>query len=414
MATRLLRSRPMSIDLRAANRSDLPAVYRVLKSAFTGGPIQLFIDQTEGDSMLRMRHVRVAEIDGRIVAHVRVFARRMLVRGVPVRAGGIGSVASALDARGLGLPSALLHDAIDVMARDNMPISFLFTGIPAFYERIGWRIVNQPSIEVAASDAAALSHESGYRIRRVTLDDLPALLSIYRQATAGSTGAVVRTPRTWRDAQRWLGEDRAGCLLAERAGRPVAFLRARSRSYGYQILEAEHARGHEAAIAALLAKAAQRAVALDQSLTTGAVSGSRASVPGGHALAVALRTLPSTRETADVRYPTMMRIVSLDALIAALLPQFDGRARTHSGAPFTLGLRAPDGQSLTLDVRAAGARIRRAAAAYQLDEARTLDALLGQRRASDFVRPRPPATVRRRIDALLPETPFHFWNSDRI
>ena len=405
----------MSTIIRAARRSDLPAVYRVLESAFTDAPIRLFIDQTEGDSTLRMRHLRVAEIDGRIAAHVRIFSRRMLIRGIPVRAGGIGSVASMPDARGLGLPSALLHDAIDVMARDNMPVSFLFTGIPAFYERLGWRIVHQPSLDVAvAREAASIPHDGAYRIRRITPSDLPALLSIYRQATAGSTGAVVRTPRTWRDAQRWLGEDRAGCLLAERAGRPVAFLRARSRAYGYQILEAEHARGHEAAIAALLAKAAQRAVALDQSLTTSAVSGSRVSVPGGHALAVALRTLPSTRETADVRYPTMMRIVSLDALIAVLLPQFDGRARTHSGAPFTLGLRAPDGQSLTLDVRATGARIRRAAAAYQLDEARTLDALLGQRRASDFVRPRPPATVRRRIDALLPETPFHFWNSDRI
>lgn len=397
----------MSTIIRAARRSDLPAIYRVLESAFTNAPIRLFVDQTEGDSTLRFRHARVAEIDGRIAAHVRVFARSMLVRGVPVRAGGIGSVASAPGARGLGLPSALLHDAIDVMARDNMPISFLFTGIPAFYERLGWRIVQQSAFDrIIARDAASMPHDRGYRTRRITPGDLPALLSIYRQATAASTGAVVRTRRTWRDAQRWLGEDRAGCLLAEWAGCPVAYLRARSREYGYELLEAEHARGHEAAIAALLAKAGQRAVALGQDLT--------ASVPGGHALAVALRTLPSTRETTDVRYPNMMRIVSLDALIAALLPQFDDRARTHRGAPFTFSLRAPDGQSLTLDVRAAGARLRRAAAAYQLDEASTLDALLGQRRAGDLVRPRPPAEIRRRIDALLPETPFHFWNSDRI
>ena len=34
--------------IRAARRSDLPAVYRLLDSAFTDAPSRLFIDQTEG------------------------------------------------------------------------------------------------------------------------------------------------------------------------------------------------------------------------------------------------------------------------------------------------------------------------------------------------------------------------------
>lgn len=396
----------MSIIVRAARRSDLPAVYRVLQSAFTGTPIQLFIDQTEGDSTLRMRHIRVAEIDWRIAAHVRVFSRRMLIRGVPVRAGGIGSVASAPDARGLGLPSALLHDAIDVMARERIAVSFLYTGIPAFYERLGWRIVREPVFNANAMEVAQVPRERGYRIRRIEDEDVPALLLIYRRATAGTTGAIVRTAATWRDALRWLGEDGAGCLLAESGGRPVAYLRARSRDHDYTLLEAEHERGHEAAVAWLVAQAARRAVRLREQPWTYA--------PADSTLAGTLRALPSTTETTGVGYPAMMRIVSLDALTAALLPWFDGRARMHRGVPFTLGFRAPDGQSLTLAVRAAGARTSRAAAAYQLDEAGTLDALLGQRRASDLVRPRPPAEIRSRIDALLPETPFHFWNSDRI
>jgi predicted N-acetyltransferase YhbS len=396
----------MSTIIRAARRSELPAVYRVLESAFTGAPIQLFIDQTEGDSTLRMRYVRVAEVDGGIAAHVRIFARRMLIRGVPVRAGGVGSVASAPGARGLGLPSALLHDAIDAMVRERTAVSFLYTGIPAFYERLGWRIIREPVLDADAMEAAQIPRERGYRIRRIEDEDVPALLSIYRRATAGTTGAIARTATTWRDAQRWLGEDRAGCVLAESGGPPVAYLRARSRDHAYTLLEAEYARGYEAAVASLVSLAARRAVRLRQQLATYA--------PADSVLAEALRALPSTRETTDVRYPAMMRIISLDAFVAGLLPQFDDCARTHRGAPFTLGMRAPDGQSLTLDVRAASARTRRAAAAYQLDEAGTLDGLLGQRRASDLARPRPPLEIRRRIDALLPETPFHFWNSDRI
>ena len=45
---------------------------------------------------------------------------------------------------------------------------------------------------------------------------------------------------------------------------------------------------------------------------------------------------------------------------------------------FTLGLRAPDEQRQTLEVAPSTARVRRAnAAAHEMDEAATLDLLLG-------------------------------------
>ena len=111
----------------------------------------------------------------------------------------------------------------------------------------------------------------------------------------------------------------------------------------------------------------------------------------------------------------MMRIISLDALLAAMLPGVRDRARTHRGDPFALALHAPDGEEATLAVSGASASLRRSATgAYALDEAATLDALLGQRRASRLARPRPARDVARRIDAILPESALHFWNSDRI
>jgi predicted N-acetyltransferase YhbS len=152
----------MSIAIRGARAADLPGIYGMLDAAFDG-PVQLFIDQTEGDSTLRWRHIRIAEERGRVLAHVRIFARTMMLRGVPVRAGGIGSVAAHPDARGLGLPSALLMDAADVMHRTNMPIGFLFTGIPAYYERLGWRTVEQPGFRVDAHQIARLPRRRSHR-----------------------------------------------------------------------------------------------------------------------------------------------------------------------------------------------------------------------------------------------------------
>jgi hypothetical protein len=110
----------------------------------------------------------------------------------------------------------------------------------------------------------------------------------------------------------------------------------------------------------------------------------------------------------------MMRIISLAGLLEALLPCIRDRARTHRGAPFALTLRAPDGEEATLAVSGASASVRRSPGEYALDEATTLDAVMGQRRASRLVRPRPPRDVARRIDAIFPETALHFWNSDRI
>ena len=403
----------MPIVIRPARRADLPAIYRVLDRAFKDAPLQLFIDQTEGDSTLRMRQMRLAEVDGRVLAHVRIFQRAMLVRGVPVAAGGIGSVATHPDAEGMGLATALLNDALSVMHAGRTPVSFLFTGIPGFYERLGWRVVNEPHFAADPSDAVALPHDRGYTIRRIDGADLPSLRRIHRRAAAGATGAVVRGARTWRDAQQWLGEDAAGCLVAEWNGRPVAYIRARARPYGYDVLEAEHLHGHEVAIPALLARVGKRARGRELKLL--------ATAPDDSALATAFRALPSVVESGmpglpepHVRYPMMMRVVSLCALLDAQLPQLRDRADRHRGAPLTLRFASPDGETVTLDVGASKARLTTRAAAYRLDAASSFDALLGQRRASALVRPRPPARIGNRIDALLPETPLHFWNSDRI
>ncbi|MEX0749455.1 MAG: GNAT family N-acetyltransferase [Dehalococcoidia bacterium] len=398
----------MALRIRSARPGDLPQIYDVLNAAFDT-PIELFMAQTERDSTCRWRHARVAEVDGRIVAHVRVFARTMLVRGAPVRAGGIGSVATLPQHEGSGYATVLLYDAIQEMHRLGMVVAYLFTDRVSFYERVGFRVVEQPGFRVRPQEAAATPVDGIYAIRPVEPDDVASLLRIYRTATVGTSGAIVRTESIWRDAQTWLGEDHAGCVVAERAGRPVAYLRARSRPDDYQILEGEHMPGHDPAIAPLLATAGRRAKALRAPLV--------ASVPGDHALATALRSLPSTTWSTGidhVAHPMMMRVVSLDRLLDALLPQIRDRARTHRGEPFSLTLHAPDGEQATLAVSGASVSIRRRNGAYALDEAGTLAALLGQRRATKLVRPRPPADAARRIDSLFRQAPLHFWNSDRI
>lgn len=394
----------MGIRFRAARRDELPSVYDVLDACFTDAPRSLFVAQTEQDSTFKLRHARVAVDDGRIIAYVRIFARTMLLRGVPVPAAGVGSVATAVDARGHGLASALMRDALDVMRRERFTVSFLFTGIPSFYERSGYGIMREPQVVADAHEALRLPRVSLYRTRPAGERDVSRMLAIYQRAIAGSSGSVVRTRRTWRDAQHWLGEREGDAMVAEHNGVVVAYIRTRCRGYGHEVIEAEQLPGHEQAVAALVADSGRRAAEHGERLVTTA--------PADHQLATLLRTLPSSSTTTDVRFPMMARIVSLEATFDALLPHLHDLARTHPGPPLRLRFETPDGDELTAEI---GRRDDVAAAQpLAFDAAATLRVLFGQQEASPLAAPRPPDDVARRLDALFPKTPLHFWNSDRI
>jgi hypothetical protein len=194
-----------------------------------------------------------------------------------------------------------------------MQVSFLFTGIPRFYAPFGYRIVRQPYFEGDSREAAAAPHSGLYDVRRAQDGDVPRLLAIYRRAVAGSTGAIARTRRTWRDATHWLTEDGDGCFVAERNRLPAAYLRSRCRAYGHEIIEAECLPGHEDAITALLAATARRAIEHGEPIV--------ALAPDDHQLAMALRLLPSTHESALPPHPMMVRTLADDPSLDAV---FDG------------------------------------------------------------------------------------------
>lgn len=297
----------MDLRLRAARTVDFPEIIGLLQLCFDEAAPGFFAAQTEHDSTFRLRHARVAQIDGRVAGYVRIFARRMRAANDIIAAGGIGSVATHPDAQHRGVATALLEDAIAQMQRERMAVSFLFTGIPGFYERVGYRIVSQPEITVARRQLGTLP-SAGYTIRPLDREpDLPAALAIYRRATAHATGAVVRTTRTWMDALHWL-EGHACRVAVDTEGRIAGYIRARCRPFGHQILEAECRAGDALALPALLR---------DMSTEPCACEAVVASVSSAHPLATLLRRLPGAHETTDVQHPMMVRVLSDDRRIAA-------------------------------------------------------------------------------------------------
>jgi len=290
----------MEYRIRSARREDFPAIYDLLRVCFRNERIEYFIRQTEDDSTYRLHHTRVLEADGRIVSHVRIFERRMRVRGVTLPVGGIGSVATYPEYEKRGYATALLRDAIERMEGAGHALSFLFTGLLSFYGRLGWRVVPQPIYTAQPEEVAGLS-AADVSIRPFTSADLPAVARIYRRATEGASGAIVRSLRYWSDHMTWVRDDPEGFLVAEARGRVVAYVRSYVEIDNHlHLLEGEALPGAEDALAVLLAELGRLAVRRGLTPVRGVI-------PAAHPLADLLEGLPSTHVKNGLPFPVMVR-----------------------------------------------------------------------------------------------------------
>lgn len=303
-------------------------MYGLLGRAFPGADPAMFVAQTERDRTFRVRYGRVAVGDGgRVIGWVRIFRRQMTIRGEFVAAGGLGQVAADAEARGSGVASALLRDAIEVMRDDGMAVSFLFTGIPALYEQVGYRIVREPFFEFDALEAAELMGGEEYAVTSIPsafLGRSSCDMVARSGAGFGETGRIVRRMPSHRepwDEERWLGEDRKGRLATTSGDMPFTmpngYIRCAVRGQQYQILEAEALSQHPDAMCALVRAVAKRALEMAAAGEVSTRMGALA--PDGSRLAAVLRGLRSTTETTEVAHPMMMRSLVDDPAVEAAI-----------------------------------------------------------------------------------------------
>lgn len=97
---------------------------------------KLFPDAIRADEEC-MRDWRVAEMDGRLVAAVQIVPQTYVAHGLSFLSGGIGQVSALPEARGQGLMTAVLTEAIASMEAMGCAISIL-GGDRQRYRRFGW------------------------------------------------------------------------------------------------------------------------------------------------------------------------------------------------------------------------------------------------------------------------------------
>jgi aminoglycoside 2'-N-acetyltransferase I len=178
------------VQLRAVASADLPraeleALRRLLDQAFQDGLTEDDWHHTVGGLHL------LAVEEGEVVAHAAVVGRALVAQGRPLRTGYVEGVATRADRRRRGLASLVLREAGRVI-RQGYQLGALSdgTGIPGFYERLGWERWQGPTFVAARSGP------------RRTADDDGSVLVLRTPVTGGLDlgGALVCD---WRPGDVW-------------------------------------------------------------------------------------------------------------------------------------------------------------------------------------------------------------------
>ncbi len=141
----------------------------------------------------------VAEEDGELRAHARLFRMSSWFGGKKVKVGGIASVAVAPEARGQGIARALVGELHAMSRRRGDAVTLLYPWKQGFYARLGYaqsssrrRLAIDPS-----SIPPAWRQLARATVRRVRGEDRPAIERTYARAAARASAWIARREVYW-------------------------------------------------------------------------------------------------------------------------------------------------------------------------------------------------------------------------
>jgi len=156
-----------------------------------------YLAYAQGDPKYTVNHSRVIEVDGLIVAHLRIWDRTLRIKDAEVLAAGIGSMCVHPDHRKKGFAKALMQDTEQYFFDANYDMGLLFTiiGTP-FYEALEWIPIDLPIFRFGKIDEPRIGHN----IRQLDVEkDLDTVMNIYNMSGFRYTGSVLRDRDYWTD-----------------------------------------------------------------------------------------------------------------------------------------------------------------------------------------------------------------------
>jgi predicted N-acetyltransferase YhbS len=329
----------MAIEVRGARTEEMPEVLNMVPRVM-GSTREYFASAYRNDPCARAEHSRIVRRDGQIVSHIRLYDRWQRVGQAPVHVGCAGDVCTLPEHRKQGYCRALLEDALRYWDEHDYDFSMIVSGV-GVYAACGWAPLVEHGFILPAEDRHSAPRGECEIRRFVRGEDLTAVSQVYAAYNAARSLATIRSPAYWERHFSWItGEIEEAFLVAERAGRIVAYLRCERGGERILISEFCHLPGHERAAICLL-DATQTFAAKRR------FSGLQSYLPAEHPAAAEARSRPGfeVTETAVL----LFRLVSLRRLLQRLRPLLEERAR-EAGIEGELTLEV-DGQAVGLQVR---------------------------------------------------------------
>lgn len=180
---------------RAGDQSEILQLLSGLPSPPSRAEFHAAVDHPDHDSANRL----VARLAGRIVGHVEILPRDLLVGGGAVRGAVIDRVAVLPECRGAGHGQRLVRAAEDRMRQSGAVVAFSRTRIAPSFHELGWSVLGRdcatpgrPTDILARLLEGPQRNGDAVTMRQWRHVELPAILRIYRQNAERFVGPIDR------------------------------------------------------------------------------------------------------------------------------------------------------------------------------------------------------------------------------
>jgi predicted acetyltransferase len=188
--------RPPALRYRPARRTDVETLadlgFRAYRVASMEKRREFYTDHPR----FTIRDVRVAELEGQIVASLVLYPLTALVRGQPVEMTGVGSVAVSPEHRRRGIAESVMKLALREMRSRGNPLSLLYAFRGSYYRKLGYGVVEYVH-QLAVSPANLPASDDACFVRRLMLPDRPAVQALYDRVAPLGHFALTRKPEWW-------------------------------------------------------------------------------------------------------------------------------------------------------------------------------------------------------------------------
>ena len=184
------------IRYRPARRTDVETLAELGARAYRVSSVEKRREFYTDHPRFTLRDVRVAELDGEVVASLVLYPLTAWVRGQVLPLTGVGSVAVSPEHRRRGVGEAFLRAALREMRQRGNALSALYAFKGAYYRKLGYgvaEVVHQ--LAIAASNLPA--SDEARRVRRLRFPDRAAVQALYERVAAQGHFALSRRPEWW-------------------------------------------------------------------------------------------------------------------------------------------------------------------------------------------------------------------------